>query len=212
MNAGRKPPAEGAAAAGGTARDTTSAVHATHAPADVEAAQWLAPQLLAELRTHAHFARRRMQAGETMRTTALVHEAWLRLQRNPRWSDERHFLRIAALAMRQALVDHARMQQTAKRGGDQPPPLDCAIVEPWWVSDEKLLELDAALHRLATLNPRWTRVVECRFFGGYSDAETADILDVTTRTVRRDWVKARAWLYRELDEAVAPDDAAIAHG
>ncbi|MBC6942538.1 MAG: RNA polymerase subunit sigma [Xanthomonadales bacterium] len=171
--------------------------------ADLDAARWLAPQLLAALRTHAHFARLRVRAGETLCTTALVHEAWLRLQRNPRWNDERHFLRVAALAMRQALVDHARAQQTAKRGhGGHDTPAQAAH-EPFWVSDEQLVALDEALQRLAALSPRLARVVECRFFAGYSDAETATVLGVTTRTVRRDWIKARAWLYRELDGAAA---------
>ena len=171
-------------------------------PEITDAARQLAPQLLEEMRTHARFARRRARAGETLRTTALVHEVWLRLQRSRQWNDDHHFLRAAALAMRQALVDHARAQLTAKRGGRAPESLDDVVVEPWWVSDEKLVDLDEALQRLSTLSPRLTRVVECRFFGGYSDEETARILDVTARTVRRDWTKARAWLYRELgDEA-----------
>lgn len=178
-----------------------------HDPPDiVDAARWMAPQLLEEMRKHARFARRRVRAGETLRTTALVHEAWLRLHRSRNWSDDRHFLRAAALAMRQALVDHARAQLSAKRGGGATESLDDITTEPYWVSDEKLVELDEALQRLSALSPRLTRVVECRFFGGHTDAETARILDVTTRTVRRDWVKARAWLYRELD-GEAPGDA-----
>ncbi len=176
-------------------------------PPDVTAAaRWLAPQLLEEMRAHARFARRRVRAGETLRTTALVHEAWLRLQRSQHWNDERHFLRAAALAMRQALVDHARAQLAAKRGGRAPDSLDDCAIEPYWISDRKLLDLDEALQRLAVLSPRLTQVVECRFFGGYSDAETATILGVTSRTVRRDWIKARAWLYQELG-GDAPDAA-----
>ncbi len=172
----------------------------------IDAAQRLAPQLLEEMRAHARFARRRVRAGETLRTTALVHEAWLRLQRNGQWNDERHFLRVAALAMRQALVDHARAQLSAKRGGTAPDSLDDLLIEPYWISDEKLVELDEALQRLSALSPRLTRVVECRFFGGYSDAETARLLDVTARTVRRDWIKARAWLYRELGGEMPGDE------
>jgi len=168
-------------------------------PDIIAAAHQLAPRLLEEMRAHARFARRRVRAGETLRTTALVHEAWLRVQRSARWNDERHFLRAAALAMRQALVDHARAQLAAKRGGRPPASLEEAVAEPYWESDEKLVELDDALRRLSALNPRLTRVVECRFFGGYSDEETAHILDVTARTVRRDWVKARAWLHRDLE-------------
>ncbi len=167
-------------------------------PDIIAAARELAPHLLEEMRTHARFARRRARAGETLRTTALVHEAWLRLHRSGHWNDERHFLRAASLAMRQALVDHARAKLAAKRGGAAPASLDDVSVEPYWESDEKLVELDEALLRLSGLSPRLTRVVECRFFGGYSDDEIARILDVTARTVRRDWIKARAWLYREL--------------
>lgn len=179
-------------------------------PEIVAAAQQLAPRLLEEMRSHARFARTRVRAGETLRTTALVHEAWLRLQRSQCWNDESHFLRAAALAMRQALVDHARAQLATKRGGRPPESLDDATVEPYWESDEKLVELDEALQRLSALSPRLTRVVECRFFGGYSDAETACILDVTARTVRRDWIKARAWLYRELGSAPGDADAGSA--
>lgn len=176
-------------------------------PEIIAAAQQLAPRLLEEMRTHARFARRRVRAGETLRTTALVHEAWLRLHRSRHWNDERHFLRAAALAMRQALVDHARAQLAAKRGGHPPQSLDEVPLEPYWESDGKLVELDEALQRLSTFSPRLTRVVECRFFGGYSDDETARILDVTARTVRRDWIKARAWLYRELGSESPPDAA-----
>lgn len=174
-------------------------------PHVITAALELAPRLLEEMRLHARFARRRVRAGETLRTTALVHEAWLRLQRSQHWNDERHFLRAAALAMRQALVDHARAQLAAKRGGRPPGSLDDVVAEPYWESDGRLVELDEALQRLSMLSPRLTRVVECRFFGGYSDEETARILDVTARTVRRDWIKARAWLYRELGSDPSAD-------
>lgn len=178
-----------------------------HADADppplVATAQRLAPLLLAHLRSHARHARRRLRAGDTLCTTALVHEAFLRLQPADGWHGEQHFLRAAALAMRQALVDHARMKLAAKRGGGTTLSLEEAGAEPWWDSDERLLELDEALQRLSLLSPRLTRVIECRFFGGYCERDTARILGVTDRTVRRDWLKARAWLYRELG-GVAP--------
>ena len=169
---------------------------------DATAAE-LAPLLLDDLRRRARSERRRVGAGETLRTTALVHEAFLRLQRGGAWQDEGHFLQAAALAMRQALVDHARRRLAEKRGGGRVDSLeDHPGSEPFWVSDEQLVELDEALQRLAALNPRLTRVVECRFFGGYSELETARILGVTDRTVRRDWLKARAWLFRELQAAL----------
>jgi len=169
-------------------------------PQLIATAQRLAPLLLAHLRSHARHARRRLRAGETLCTTALVHEAFLRLQPADGWHGEEHFLRAAALAMRQALVDHARMKLAAKRGGGATLSLEEADAEPWWDSDERLLELDEALQQLSRLSPRLTRVIECRFFGGYSELETARILGVTDRTVRRDWLKARAWLFRELGD------------
>ncbi|RYD15677.1 MAG: sigma-70 family RNA polymerase sigma factor [Lysobacteraceae bacterium] len=175
----------------------------TDPPRLVATAQRLAPLLLAHLRSHARHARRRVRAGETLCTTALVHEAFLRLQPADGWHGEQHFLRAAALAMRQALVDHARMKLAAKRGGGATLSLEEAGTEPWWDSDERLVELHEALQRLSVLSPRLTRVVECRFFGGYCERDTARILGVTERTIRRDWLKARAWLYRELGGVAA---------
>ncbi len=163
-------------------------------------AQELTPLLLDDLRRRARHERRRVGAGETMRTTALVHEAFLRLHRGGGWEDERHFLHAAALAMRQALVDHARRRLSEKRGGGRVDSLEGHPgAEPQWTSDERLVELDEALCELAALNPRLAQVVECRFFGGYSELETARILDIADRTVRRDWIKARAWLYQRLE-------------
>ena len=163
-------------------------------------AEELAPLLLDDLRRRARRERRRVSAGETLRTTALVNEAFLRLHRGGGWEDERHFLHAAALAMRQALVDHARRRLADKRGGGRVDSLDDHPgVEPFWTSDEQLVELDEALRELATLNPRLAQVVECRFFGGYSEPETARILGIAGRTVRRDWVKARAWLFARLE-------------
>lgn len=167
----------------------------------------LAPKLLDDLRRQARHERRRVRAGETLRTTALVHEAFLRLHRGDGWLGELHFLRAAALAMRQALVDHARAKLTAKRGGGQVDSLEDHAIEPFWVSDERLVALDDALQDLTRLNPRLTRVIECRFFAGYTEVETARVLGVTDRTVRRDWIKAKAWLFQAL-EASGPGDNA----
>ena len=163
-------------------------------------AEELAPMLLDDLRRRARHERRRVSASETLRTTALVHEAFLRLHRGGTWDDERHFLHAAALAMRQALVDHARRRLSDKRGGGRVDSIEeHPGAEPAWISDEQLVELDEALRELARLNPRLAQVVECRFFGGYSELDTARILDITDRTVRRDWIKARAWLFRRLE-------------
>jgi RNA polymerase sigma factor (TIGR02999 family) len=152
--------------------------------------------LYADLRGIARRERRRAGAGATLCTTALVHEAWLKLQRGEGWKDHRHFLATAALAMRQVLVNDVLARRAAKRNhGLQ--PID--LLEAGNVSereDDRILLVSEAVERLARLSPRLARVVECRFFAGYSDAETAAALGITDRTVRRDWIKARAWLYR----------------
>jgi RNA polymerase sigma factor (TIGR02999 family) len=163
-------------------------------------AETLVPLLLEELRKRASHERRRVRAGETLCTTALVHEAYLKLRRSEGWQGDLHFLRAAALAMRQALVDHARHKLAIKHGGGQLESLETVGAEPFWTSDERLVELDEALQRLSGLNSRLTRVIECRFFAGYSETDTARVLGITDRTVRRDWIKARAWLYQELGE------------
>lgn len=164
----------------------------------------LAPLLLENMRVHARRERRRLRAGETLRTTALVHEAYLRLLGSTGWTNELHFLRAAALAMRQVLVDHARRALAAKRGGGNLVSLDDHPLEPFWQSDADLVDLDDALVRLGALNPRLTEIVECRFFAGYTEEETARVLGMSDRTVRRDWIKAKAWLFRELGEAPEP--------
>jgi len=146
----------------------------------------------------------REASGHSLSTTALVHEVYLKLvdQRRSRFHDRAHFFAIAATAMRRILVDHARRHGTAKRGaGARRVPLE--TVEAMAPEDraELLVALDASLQRLATLDERQARVVECRFFGGLTEEETATALDVSARTVKRDWAKARAWLY----EALYPD-------
>jgi RNA polymerase sigma factor (TIGR02999 family) len=160
----------------------------------------LFPIVYEELRGVARRQLRRVEAGHTLSTTALVHEAYLKLAAgsHPAWADRAHFLGVAARAMRQILVDYARRHSAAKRGGawarvtldDSEVAIDSQA--------ESLLALDEALTRLATLDERLGRVVECRFFGGMTEEETAATLGVTPRTVRRDWVKARLWLYDSL--------------
>jgi RNA polymerase sigma factor (TIGR02999 family) len=142
--------------------------------------------------------RRRTGASETLRTTALVNEAYLKLFRGGGWKDRAHFLNTAALAMRQALVQHARARCAEKRGGGVARfPLedaDGALAQP----EERVVALDEALARLERRHPRLARVVECRFFAGYNEVDTASALGVTERTVRRDWTKAKALLYEAL--------------
>ncbi len=181
--------------------------HGETPPVIRAAADRLAPELWGELRRIARRERYRVGAGETLRTTALISEAWLRLRRSEGWMDDEHFLRAAALAMRHVLVDHARARMTAKRGAGKIDPLTDDI-DPFWESDERLVDLDEALQRLGGVNSRLAQVVELRFFAGYSEEQSARILGVTDRTVRRDWVKARAWLFREL-QTEPPEDGVI---
>ena len=136
---------------------------------------------------------------QTIRATELVHDAYVKLAAGavPVAVDKAHFFAIAARAMRQVLVDHARERRAAKRGGGW---TRATLSGSHWVTDfdlDELLTLDAALEQL---DPRQRRVVECRFFGGMEERDIARALGVTERTVRRDWVKARAWLYRALAE------------
>lgn len=153
-----------------------------------------------ELKEMAHRHRIGERPDHTLNTTALVHDAFLRLVDTTRveWRDRGHFFGVAAGVMRRILVDYARRYQTAKRGGGQRPiDLDTAVIA---IDDgaETLLAVDEALTRLAAVDERLCRVVECRFYAGLSDADTAAALDVSLRTVRRDWTKAKGWLYQEL--------------
>jgi RNA polymerase sigma factor (TIGR02999 family) len=153
----------------------------------------------AELRRVAEQLLQREQVGHTLQATALVHEAYFKLAggRAPDAQDRTHFIGVAARAMRQVLVDQARRRQAAKRGhGEVFVTLGEIHAEADQGSDaETLLALDEAMQRLAALEPRLAKVVELRFFGGLAERDIAALLDVTPRTVQRDWAKARAWLH-----------------
>jgi RNA polymerase sigma factor (TIGR02999 family) len=152
-----------------------------------------------DLRRIARAQLRRIR-GETLDTTALVHEAYLKLVDHSRaeWRDRGHFMAVTATAMRQILIDYARGRARAKRGGGAvAEPLDEAHVAVA-AEAERLLDIDRALHQLGALDPRLVRVVECRYFAGFSEQETADALDVSLRTAQRDWLRARAWLRQAL--------------
>ena len=162
----------------------------------------LVPLLYGELRAIAHHHMAIRGGQGTLQTTALIHEAYLKLvdQSRAGWRDRAHFLALASVAMRHVLVDRAKARLTRKRGGDlRRIPLDEAVVaaddQP-----EALLQLEEALTRLAEVEPRLARVVECRFFGGLTEEEVAAGLGITTRTVHRDWVKARMLLRRALED------------
>ena len=161
-----------------------------------------------ELRRIARGQLRHWRANGTLETGTVVHEAFLKLvdQTRVNWQDRAHFFAIAARAMRQVIIDYARRRRRLKRGGGvanlELDAREIAIQN----QVEHLLELDDLLTRLETVNPRLLQVVECRFFAGYTDAETADILRVSVRTIERDWRTARAWLKAQLesDATVAP--------
>jgi RNA polymerase sigma factor (TIGR02999 family) len=158
----------------------------------------LIPLMYQDLRRIAQRERRRVRAGATLQTTALIHEAYLKLEHLTLFNDDEHFVRACALAMRHILVNHARDRMAGKRGSGA---ANIALEDAPEISaapDEVILKINDALLGLAELSPRLAQVVECRFFAGYDDAETARALGLTDRTVRRDWVKARAWLRREL--------------
>jgi RNA polymerase sigma factor (TIGR02999 family) len=168
-------------------------------PSVLALADQLLPLFYEDLRRLARRQRRRVSAGDTLQTTALVHEAYLKLRRTKSWNDDAHFLRAAALAMRHALVNYAVERRAGKRGGGAAHlPLEEALDVTAAGSDEQVLAINEALQRLAAESPRLARVVECRYFGGCSEPETARVLGISERTVRRDWTLAQAWLYREL--------------
>jgi RNA polymerase sigma factor (TIGR02999 family) len=161
----------------------------------------LIPLLYNELRAIAHRQLALRAPGGTLSTTALVHEAYLKLvdQSHADWRDRAHFLAVASLAMRHVLVDRAKARSAQKRGGDR---RRITLDETHIAVDDQpdaLLQLDEAMTWLAQLEPRLARVVECRFFGGLTEEEIAEALGVTVRTVQRDWAKARMLLQRQLE-------------
>jgi len=170
----------------------------------VQTADALLPLYYDDLKRVARRERRRVQAGHTLQTTALIHEAYLKLRDTPGFNDYAHFLRASALAMRHILINRARDRLAAKRGGGaEHLPLENDLPAGNLDEETRLLEVNEALGQLAALNVRLARVVECRFFAGYSETETATALGVTDRTVRRDWTKARAWLLQTLSPGQA---------
>ena len=194
--AGRRP------GGGSTRSDVTDALAARSRGAP-DALDRLMPLVYGELRRVAHRQLRSERPGHTLSTTALVHEAFLKLaeQTRARWVDRAQFFALAARAMRRILVDYARRHHALRRGGaHQRVSLEedrlgtVAAVE----RAEELIALDEALTRLTALDERLGRVVELRYFTGLKEQEVARVLGVTPRTVARDWVKARGWLYREL--------------
>jgi RNA polymerase sigma factor (TIGR02999 family) len=171
-----------------------------HRRGDESAFARLVPLVYEDLRRIAHHQLSRHRRDAVLDTTALVHETYLKLVDQTRVEavDRAHFLAIAARALRQVIVDYARTQQAAKRGGGtRPVSLDRLQIA---VSDQAdfLLAVDEALERMSETSLRLTRVFECRYFGGLTEQETAEALGVPLRSIQRDWMKSKAWLRREL--------------
>ena len=160
----------------------------------------LIPLVQPELHRLAHHYMSRERAGHTLQTTAILNEAYLRLVDNtkPLWQNRNHFVAAAAQLMRRIMVDHARERHTIKRGGGA---LKVTLDEAAFVTEarsDELLALDEALEGLAVLDPRKSQIVELRYFGGLTIEETAEFLNLSQRTVEREWTMAKAWLYRAL--------------
>jgi RNA polymerase sigma factor (TIGR02999 family) len=179
--------------------DSSSSPQGDHAATPLDE---LLPVVYEELRRIAHHELRGERPDHTLSTTALVHEVYLRLvdQQHAAPGERARFFSVAVTAMRRVLIEYARQRHALKRGGGEAPLSLDELVVAADRSSEALLALDEALTRLGELSPRLARVVECRYFGGLTEDETAEVLAITPRTVRRDWVKAKGWLYRELSE------------
>ena len=167
---------------------------------DAAASDRLMSLVYGQLRKMARQFMARQQPGQSFQATALIHEVYLRLVGQPdkNWRNRSHFFAVSAQAMRHILVDHARAQRAAKRGGGA---RDLSLEEAALVSVDRaaeLIALDDALSELKALHPRQSRVVECRYFGGFTVEETADALQVSPETIMRDWKMAKAWLHRAL--------------
>jgi RNA polymerase sigma factor (TIGR02999 family) len=173
---------------------------------DTQALEQLTPLVYQELYRRAHWQMAREPVGHTLQATALVNEIYVRMVdlRGVSWRDRAHFFAISSRLIRQVLIDAARSKHAQKRGGQSP---HVAIDESLLVSEEPradVIALDDALSTLATLDPRKSRVVELRFFGGLDIEETAEVLGVSAETVKRDWKLAKAWLRRELTQRAGP--------
>jgi RNA polymerase sigma factor (TIGR02999 family) len=200
----------------GSTSDTISRQHAVTrllqevGAGDREAFDALVPLVYDELRVLARRQRRRWRGDETLDTTALMHEAYLRLvdQSAPQWASQPHFLAVASRAMRQVLLDYAKRRHAAKRGGalrqvslDEVEDALLARGELGETHSEALLAVEGALRRLEQDDPLNARVIECRFYGGLTIEDTAEALGISPATVKRRWSLAQAWLYRDLSRS-----------
>jgi RNA polymerase sigma-70 factor (ECF subfamily) len=184
----------------GSRREDVTGLLLEYAHGSQEAADKLIPVVYEELKRLARDYMRRENPSHTLQTTALVHEAYLKLvrQKDVNWQGRAHFIGVAAQLMRRILIDYAKGRLREKRGGEQVVvPLNEALTFSPERSEE-LLKVDEALQRLSKLDTRQSRIVELRFFGGLSIEETAEFLGISPKTVKRDWTVAKAWLGSEL--------------
>lgn len=192
--------AQGRGAVHGNSSDQVTQLLVRWRGGDPEALDALMPIVYADLRRMARQYLQRERADHTLQSTALVHEAYVRLigQKLPEWQNRAHFFGVAARLMRQILVEYARSHRAAKRGGSAcRVTLDEGLMMPQ-KSDVDVVLLDDALQDLARLDPQQSRIVELRFFAGLSIDDTSEVLGVSPATVTRDWTTARVWLYREI--------------
>lgn len=170
---------------------------------DKESLEKLLPLVYQELRRLAQHYLQQERSDHTLQATALVHEAYLKLfdAKNVQWQNRAHFFGAAAQTMRHILVDMARQRRAAKRGGGNKLSLDEAISVPGEQEDVNLVALDEALTRLAELDSQQSKIIELRYFGGLTIEETAEVLNLSPATIKREWAMARAWLHRELQQS-----------
>ena len=173
---------------------------------DQQAVHALLPLVYEELRRLAHQYLRKERPGHTLQSTALVHEAYLRLEKQGevKFENRAHFMAICAQLMRQILVEYARRRGAAKRDGGYKLSLDDVVVSAKG-RDLDLVALDDALTQLSKLDAQQSRIVELRFFGGLSIEETSEVLGISSATVKRDWATARVWLLHEMSKNISPE-------
>lgn len=153
------------------------------------------------LKSIARAKRRRSNSGQTLLTTDLLHESWMKIRTTSNWTNEAHFIRTAALAMRHVLIDYARKKASNKYGANATYCTYDDVAESlpeFKESPEQIVAIGDLLQKLKELNPRYVDIVDLRYFGGFTEKETAKILGITDRTVRRDWTSAKAWLAAEM--------------
>lgn len=192
-----------------TSQDVTQLLREWRA-GDQDALEALVPLIYKELHSLAHYCLQGERSQHTLQSTALVHEAYLRLvDQSPVQSDNRaHFFAIAARLMRQILVDYARSRRAAKRGVDCTVQLDTAV-DASQKQPAELVELDEALNELSRMDPQQGRIVELRYFAGLTIEETAAVLRISAATVKRDWNLAKAWLAREIKRGTRARNGAV---